>query len=78
MLDLHQGLSMILMISCLHVRRRQSMTSSRSLCNPVSKERYLISCAGWNLQSLGQVFNQDDGGSELQGVFQGADPAVFT
>ena len=53
------------------------MTSSCSLCNPVFKERYLSSCAGWNLQPLGQVLDQNGRGSELQGMFQGADPAVL-
>lgn len=46
------------------------MTSSCLPCNPVSKERYLSSCAGWNLQSLDQVLDQDDGGSELQRTFR--------
>lgn len=78
MLHLHQDLSVILVIACFHVRRRQGMTSSWLLCNSVSKERFLSLCAGWNLQSVGQDLDQDGGGSELQRTFQGADPAVLT
>lgn len=71
-------LSVILMMSRLHVRRKQGRSSLCSLCSPVSEEKHFGPCAGWNPRCPGQVLGRDGEGSELQRMFQGADPVVLT